>query len=707
MMRPLGPEHHQGFPRLTPEATPTLPEIRVAGRTGTCYPSGMPDEDDLYFGASEDHVDAVTAVAASPDGRIGATGARSGEIRLWDLRHGLLTAYVGGLQGGPVESAAFIGDGERPTLLTTGPSASLWTVTAEAFEWRQLPWDGGRLLTSSDREAVLRQCGDLRWPGVFGPLYGRIKPDSLMALGRTRAGLIVASGDDGRIEAWRRPEQAYGDAELVWAFGGRDAADQRLTRCCDRWRLVVSPRRGRVVVFDAETGTVVTAFAPPARPTAIAAHPDRPLVVLGGRDGSLSWWDARSGHRLGRVQAHGGRVRALALATGTDLVMSAAQDGTAALWRLHGRRPVGRFTPPAPAGPRELTHVAGTPDGQCWLIGGRGGQVHVLHWSGHAGLVPQRVGRPSWALDGGDVETLLDEVRHHWDDGPASLAAVRELASGDLDETWHGTAADALTDLIVNGADPAAREAAVIALAEIDEDSATAALYRMFDRHDGRGSAGRLLAHFTGEDEPTTEELIASLPGIGNLLGVLTSAALGERGAAAVPAVHAALRAFPFPAREEADHWFGDETTKCRLMYALRRAGAAAAPATPTLLAVLEDDEIYRDTRHQAEMALKAIGLPETADTIAAEVRRRAVLAVDAEDDEAGDFSLLLEVLLGMPPAALAASREVGPALEAVRRRFGDGIRTYEQDGEIREYTVLEIRLAGYIDEKIAERIRT
>ncbi|WP_131732881.1 hypothetical protein [Actinomadura formosensis] len=316
--------------------------------------------------------------------------------------------------------------------------------------------------------------------------------------------------------------------------------------------------------------------------------------------------------------------------------------------------------------------------------------------------MPQRVGRPSWVVDDGDVENLPDDVRHHCDDGPASVAAVRELASGDLDETRHETAVDALADLIVNGAGPAARESAVIALAEIDQDKATTALYRMFDRHGGHGSAGRLLAYFTGEDESPTEELIASLPGIGNFLGALTSAALGERGAAAVPAVHAALRAFPFPSRHGADHWFRDESTKYRLMYALGRAGAAAAPATPTLLAVLEDEEIYRDTRHQAKVTLQAIGLPETADTIAAEIRRRADLAVHDEDD---GFSLLLDVLLGMPPSALAASREVGPALEAVRRRFGDGIRTYEEDGELREYTVFGIRLHRREDHRADQEV--
>ncbi|MFB4264655.1 hypothetical protein [Nonomuraea sp. GTA35] len=99
-------------------------------------------------------------------------------------------------------------------------------------------------------------------------------------------------------------------------------------------------------------------------------------------------------------------------------------------------------------------------------------------------------------------------------------------------------------------------------------------------------------------------------------------------------------------------------------------------------------------------------GSVPAASAIAAEIRQRADLAVQDEDGETEGFSLLLDVLLGMPPAALAASREVGPALEAVRRRFGDGITTYEENGEIREYTVYEIRLADLIEEKIAEQIQ-
>jgi hypothetical protein len=193
------------------------PNTRASGTGGNitpagCYTLGM-------SGVSEDHRDAVTAVAVSRDGLIGASGTRSGEIRLWDLCNGWSTAYVGGLHQGPVASAAFISDGK---LLTTGPPARLLTVTDEALEWRQLPWGGGRLLMSADQDAVLRQSVGLRWLGVFGPLSGAISPDSTTVLGRSGSGLILASGVQGAVTAWRRPaENVKDDIECVWAFGKR------------------------------------------------------------------------------------------------------------------------------------------------------------------------------------------------------------------------------------------------------------------------------------------------------------------------------------------------------------------------------------------------------------------------------------------------------------------------------------------------------
>ncbi|XVQ10317.1 WD40 repeat domain-containing protein [Spirillospora sp. CA-255316] len=695
----------------------------------------MPGHDDLYRPPDGDHGDRVTAVAISPDGALGATGARSGEVRFWDLRYGSLRASVGGVGDRPVTGAVFTGEAE---LVTAGCGASRWTLADGRLEWRRVGEEmraGALILGHGGRSAMVADGGDLRWWALDGSWHGRFQwSGTLDALALAAPDLIITGQADGRVSAWRMPPaDRWSDPVLVWGRKWSEPARQWLLRGCDRGRLVVSPRREGVAVLDAASGETVSVFAPDERPTAIAAFPDAPLVVLGGRDGSLTWWDARTGHRLGRVRAHEGRVRALALAPLAGLVLSAAQDGTAALWRMHARRPLARFAP-APADrpavphghedPWALTAAAGTPDGRRWLVGGAGGQVHILARSRGGGLVPDRVGRPSRPAAELDVEILLEDVRAYWADGPAAVRAARILGRpGALEGKAAVPRAEvvgALETLVARPGDPGVREAAVIALAEIDRDAATTALYRMFDRPDGTsaGTAGRLLEHFTGEAAPTTEELIASLPGIGNFLGVLTSAALAERGAAAVPALHDALRAFPIPARQDGGTWMRDETTKYRLMAALLWIGPAAAPATPTLLAILEDGEIYRDTRHKAEVTLQAIGLPETADVVAAEVRRRAEapeVACDVHDDPDEDcddcaggegFSLLLEALAGMPPEALAASGEVGAALAALRRRFGDGVRTYERDGETHEYTVYEIRLAELVDDKLTGHTR-
>ncbi|WP_433475705.1 hypothetical protein ACQPZP_00925 [Spirillospora sp. CA-142024] len=641
----------------------------------------------------------VTAVAVSPDGRYGASGDRSGEVGIWDLRHGNLVASVRGPHHGRVTGAAFTTDTVRPGLLTQGPDPILWTIAAEAMEWRHLPYDGGRLFDRDERVSLLTQLGANDWIGLFGPLGGMIRTRKVEATVLTASGLIITGDTDGEVGCWRQASATrHADAELLWAYRAPEGpVRQGLMRGCDGGRLVVCPRRGDMVVRDAATGARTAVLVPPARPTAIAADPGRPLVVLGGRDGALSWWDASTGHCLGLVRdGHAARVSALALAPDAGLAMSLSHDGTAALWRMHDRRPVARFTP---ADASELSVAASSRDGTRWLVGGRAGQVHLLQWSEHKGLTRHWGGRPAGAANPLDIDTLVDDLRHHWDHVPAVDAALRVLAGVEIPDQDRTGLVDALADLVISGTVQEMRERAVIELERLERDRATTAVYQMFDRHPGEpGSGARLLAHFTGETSPTIDDLIASLPGIGNFLGALTQRALAEHGAAAVPALHDALRAFPVPA-EETD-WWANESVKGRLMTALAGIGPDAAPATPTLLEHLEDGEAYRDTRHAAEVALTAIGLPETADVMAREIRRRLQTAPPAdqdedEDDEGLGISRMLDALAGLPGPALAASAEVAPMVAAIRAR----LEAPAPD----EFAPYELRLVELIEEKIEE----
>ena len=76
-----------------------------------------------------------------------------------------------------------------------------------------------------------------------------------------------------------------------------------------------------------------------------------------------------------------------------------------------------------------------------------------------------------------------------------------------------------------------------------------------------------------------------------------------------------------------------EERVRGRIAHALGRIGPGAVAAIPELLALLEDEAVYRDTRFYAKRALVAIG-PEAAQALFEELRatpRWAVLAALSE----------------------------------------------------------------------------
>ncbi|MFI9505545.1 hypothetical protein [Nocardia sp. NPDC052566] len=273
-----------------------------------------------------------------------------------------------------------------------------------------------------------------------------------------------------------------------------------------------------------------------------------------------------------------------------------------------------------------------------------------------------------------DIGTLIEAVRNHDADVDAARAAAEALVAdqildrlADLDDNGQvlERIVDALESAIIQAADPLIRENAVIALAAIDDDRATAACYRMFDRHRAAdGVAGRLLAYFTGDTQPTVETLVAGLPECDNFDGVLTQRAIAEYGAAAVAYLHAALLAFPVPAQQNTGHWMADEITKCRIMSSLRGIGPVAASTTSTLIALLLDDESYRDTRHQAKQTLIRIGSPETVEMLIAKVRSHEQ-----------ELSALVHALAEMPPESLAAVDEVDALVVELSVSADEGYR--------------------------------
>jgi hypothetical protein len=232
----------------------------------------------------------------------------------------------------------------------------------------------------------------------------------------------------------------------------------------------------------------------------------------------------------------------------------------------------------------------------------------------------------------------------------------------------------AIVDLVLADTEPAIWDDAMLALAASDEASATTVCYQVFARSPAAsdGPAGRLLERLTGVSNRPTEALVEILASCDNFRGVLISRALAERGAPAVPALHSALRGLPVPAVPDSPTWFADETAKYRIMKALQWLGPLAEPTVPLLIALLEDQEGYRDTRHQAEVTLRAVGRPAAAALVARlEQRLRETSpqqCEDAHDHETGiTIYALVHALSGMPPTALLDLPRLDEALERLR----------------------------------------
>ena len=262
------------------------------------------------------------------------------------------------------------------------------------------------------------------------------------------------------------------------------------------------------------------------------------------------------------------------------------------------------------------------------LVVGSGSLVRLVMWCGgrHGSFA---------VIPGFDLKDCLERLARHEQDAEGCLGAVRELlkfapvlASGlDMDSRHQAIAGLRAT---LGAGSREVLEAAFVALARIDRSAATTTGFVMFARLGGQmqGLASGLLARIGSSDPPTVEDCLGWLAGEDNLQGLLAAEALGEQGPGAVARLLAHLQPLLGGARGSAE-----ERVRGRIAHALGRIGPGAAVAVPMLLGLLEDADVYRDTRWYAKRALLAIG-PEAARALFAELRaapRWAILEVMAE----------------------------------------------------------------------------
>ena len=63
-------------------------------------------------------------------------------------------------------------------------------------------------------------------------------------------------------------------------------------------------------------------------------EPGGQVLISGGSDGTLHWWDVLSGECLRQIPAHQGMVHALKISPDGKMLASCGDDGTIRLWML-------------------------------------------------------------------------------------------------------------------------------------------------------------------------------------------------------------------------------------------------------------------------------------------------------------------------------------------------------------------------------------
>jgi WD40 repeat protein len=293
------------------------------------------------------------------EGRVGTTLTRQLELR--------------GHEGGGVNAAAWSPDGGR--IVTVSPS-------------QVIVWDAS---TPEHYELEDR----LRYPelsesppsGLFTDVaFG---PDSLIATGMS----------DGTTIVWELSAEA---ATPVLTLGGHGAAVETVDFSPDGTRLTTSGDDGTVRVWDiTSTGGGHEWLTLPGE-GGLAYSPDGERLAVGSEDGKLHVYEAASGRETLALQAHEGRVNAIAFdPIGSTLATAGLVDGTARIWDVASGDELATFdlalsgereSRPCPLYRTSLTQafdVAFSPDGSMLATGGWEGPSSTIIWDPTPGVRPR------------------------------------------------------------------------------------------------------------------------------------------------------------------------------------------------------------------------------------------------------------------------------------------------------------------------------
>jgi WD40 repeat protein/serine/threonine protein kinase len=243
------------------------------------------------------HTKYVNCVALSPDSRLAASGSGDQTVKLWDTATGQEVRTLRGHTGG-LHSVAFCPDGRHLASASSDETVRIWDVSS-----------------GQEKHTLRGHAGS-----VLGVAYNR---------DGTR---LASAGFDGLVKVWEaptgRPVRTI-RADLLFAWG---VAFNR-----DGTRLAVGSWDKDIKLWDLDTGQEVLALGGHTDlVSGLAFSPDGRLLASASLDGSVKVWDATPWNGAGEesrvLRGHGDTVLAVLYSPDGKYLASTGYDGTVKLW---------------------------------------------------------------------------------------------------------------------------------------------------------------------------------------------------------------------------------------------------------------------------------------------------------------------------------------------------------------------------------------
>ncbi|KAF5320246.1 hypothetical protein D9611_011284 [Ephemerocybe angulata] len=277
----------------------------------------------------------VIAVAVSGDGRVIASGADDGLVRLWDASTGKAMSVLEGHKDW-VRSVAFSRDGTRIVSGSDDKTVRVWDASTgmvlkvlEGHRQRvysiAICRDGTRILSGSEDKTV--RVWDASTGEVLSVLEGHTKSVTSIALSQDGTRIVSASLDK-TVRVW---DASTGMAMSV--LEGHTGPVTSVAFSRDATRIVSASWDKTVRVWDASTGMAMSLLEGHSDwVTSVAFSRDGTRIVSGSFDETVRVWDASTGTVTSVLEGHSDGVTSVAFSRDATRIVSASWDKTVRVW---------------------------------------------------------------------------------------------------------------------------------------------------------------------------------------------------------------------------------------------------------------------------------------------------------------------------------------------------------------------------------------